>query len=44
MTRVKNIFFSRIVLLMLIMLKREASLMKQRISVAIADSLTMVMQ
>ena len=44
MTRVKSIFFSRIVLLMLIVLKREASLMRQRISVATADSLTMAMQ
>lgn len=44
MTRVKSIFFSRIVLLMLIMSKREASLMRQRISVATAGSLTMAMQ
>lgn len=44
MIRVKSIFFFRIVLLMLIMLRREASLMKQRISVTTADSLTMAMQ
>lgn len=40
----KEYILSQIVLLMLIMLKREASLMKQRISAATADSLTMVMQ